>query len=75
MQKQQKSLKIKSYSRTFITLDLSNFEILCSAELSMKKVLLSQVLRRKSVTKKEMNKCMAAIKYMILAGFEPGPPG
>ena len=30
------------------------------------------VLRTNSVTKKEMNKCMAE---MILAGFEPGPPG
>ena len=33
----------------------------------------NKVLRTKSVTKKEMNECMAEI--MILAGFEPGPPG
>ena len=32
MQRQQKTLKIKSYSGTYIELDLSNFEISCSAE-------------------------------------------
>ena len=37
MQKQQKSLKIKIYFKTFIKLDLSNFEISCSAELTWKK--------------------------------------
>ena len=31
------------------------------------------ILRTKSVTKKEMNKCMAEI--YDLAGLEPGPPG
>ena len=38
-QKQRKYPQVKSFSRRFIKLDLSNFEISCSAELSMKKVL------------------------------------
>ena len=41
MQKQQKSLKIKGYSRSFIKFDLSNFEISCSVELSTKKSFIS----------------------------------
>ena len=38
-QKQWKCQQVKSFSRRFIKFDLSNFEISCSAELSMKKVL------------------------------------
>ena len=40
-QKQWKSPQVKSFSRRFIKLDLSNFEISCSADLSMEKSFIS----------------------------------